>query len=135
MRITRRLAIVALPCAVILCGFLSSAFAVEYTPEAKQQFSRQMDDLKTRLNLTPDQVEKIRPLLQEDAQKIKAIRDKHAGDTSEAVRKQMLNEAEPVRKDFNKRIEQILSPEQRKEWNKIREERAEELKRSIKSST
>jgi len=131
----RRLTTIALSFAV-MCAFLMPAVAVAAEPsdEMRQEAATRLETYKNRLNLTPAQVEQIRPLLQEEVQKVKVIHQKYEGDTSPAAKKQFADEVEPVRNDFNQRLEKILTPDQMKEWEKIKSERKEELKK-MKSST
>ena len=122
--------------AVMACGLiLSAAVAAEATDEQKQEMSQRVENLKARLKLTPEQEEKLGPLVKEEAQKLKAIREKHKGDTSRAGKKQMMQEAKPVRDHFNQEVEKILTPEQMAEWKKIKEEKKEELKERRKAKT
>lgn len=96
------------------------------------QQAERIEELKTRLNLSPEQVEKIQPILVEQAAKVKEIRDKHAGETSRRSKLGMARELRTVQDEMQKRIEPLLTKEQRTEWKKIREERKEDLRDELK---
>ncbi len=129
--IQRRLTTLALSFAV-MCVFVLPAVA--QTPdEMNMDIATRMAKLKERLQLTDPQVEQLKPVVQEEVQKMKAITQKYEGDTSHHARHEMSKEIEPVRKDFNERIEKILDKDQMKEWNKIKKEREEEVKKMLKT--
>lgn len=97
-----------------------------------QQVPERLEELKTRLNLSPEQIEKIQPILVEEAAKLKEIRDKHAGETSRRSKLGMARELRDVQEDMLKRIEPLLTKEQRTEWKKIREERKDDFRDELK---
>ena len=128
--IQRRLITLALSFAV-MCFALPAV--AQMPDEMNQDMATRMANLKTRLQLTDPQVEQLKPVVQEEVQKMKAITQKYEGDTSHASRHEMAKEIEPVRKNFNERIEKILDKDQMKEWNKIKKEREEEVKKMLKT--
>lgn len=102
------------------------------TPESPQvdpaTVQAAVDDAKARLKLTPEQEAQLKPLMEERAVKLKAIRDKHAGDDSRRARREMYREARPVAEDYQAKVRAILNDEQEAEWEKMRTEGRERLK-------
>ena len=108
--------------AVIACGLAAalpvhaqSAGNAARSPEVQQRIA----EAKQRLKLTPEQEPKLRALLQEQAQKLRAIRDKYADDTTLHGRGARSREAHAVQEDFRARLQQLLSPGQLDEWDKM----------------
>ena len=79
--------------------------------------------LDERLHLSEDQREQIRPIIEQEAKNVKEIRSKYEGETSRRSRLKMFGELRGVQQDAIKRIDPLLSKEQRVEWEKIRMER------------
>ncbi len=79
--------------------------------------------MKDRLKLTPEQEEKIRPIFQEEVQKMREIRDKYAGQQTREARRSMMTEMKQVRDDMDKQLKDILTKDQMDELQKIRQER------------
>jgi Spy/CpxP family protein refolding chaperone len=119
--------------AVAGLGSLQAPRALAATEEQKQHMADRLEEMKKRLNLTPDQEARIRPLVQQEREKIQAIRQKYAGDTSRKARTSMMQELKPVRQHFQQEVEKILTPDQMKEWAKMRQEMKEELKERHKA--
>ena len=85
-------------------------------------------EAKARLELTPEQEAQLKPLIEERAARLKAIRDKHAGDDSRRARRDMYREARPVAEDYQAKVRAILDDGQEAEWDKMRAEARERLK-------
>jgi hypothetical protein len=83
-----------------------------------------------RLKLTPTQQTQIKPLFEARNQKIKAIFDKHSGDTSRMGKMQAMREAKGVQEDFSGKLKPLLTSDQQTELEAMRAEgraKAEEL--------
>ena len=67
--------------------------------------------MQQRLRLTSDQVDKIRPILQDQNRKIEDLREKNqnAGSTD---RSSFMSGMRQIRQDSMKRVEAVLTPEQ-----------------------
>ena len=87
-----------------------------------------IEQAKARLKLTPEQEAQVKPLMEERAAKLKAIRDSHAGDDSRKAKRDMYREARPVMEDYQEKMRAILSDEQEAEWEKMRAEARERFK-------
>ena len=72
---------------------------------------RRLGQMQKQLNLTSDQVDKIRPILQDQNRKIEELRANHQNDGS-TDRSSFMNEIRQIRQDSMKRIEAVLTPDQ-----------------------
>ena len=57
-----------------------------------------IEEAKSRLKLTPEQKPQLKPIVEDRNQKLKAIRDKYAGDSSRRAKRAMFKEAQPIRR-------------------------------------
>lgn len=78
----------------------------------------QLKQLKEQLKLTDAQVEKLRPILKEQADKLRALRD----DTS-LSQQDRRKKVQEIREATTPKINAILTKEQSDQWEKIRQER------------
>ncbi len=109
--------------ALLAAGVLVAAARPAFTVEAmSSEVAQRIAEAKTRLQLTPEQEAQLRPLIEERNQKLKAIRDRHAGDTSRSAKRAMFKEAKPVQTDYETKVRGILTDEQEKEWEAMRKE-------------
>ncbi len=128
-----------LPKLVVLSVMLSS---VAFTPSraradetpaqppavSPEQIQQQVSEIKARLNLTEEQEQQIKPLVQEEAQKLKAIKAKYGDDTSRRAKRKMLGEAKSVQQDFEGKLSKILNKDQMKVWKDMQKERRAKIK-------
>lgn len=113
----------------ILLLIATLSFAQDTTsPNTTPEPGARLQELQKRLNLTEDQENKIRPILLDEATKLRAIRDKHQNDTSRRGKLQAARELKSVQSDIDKRVNPILTKQQRDEWKKIREERRDQIR-------
>jgi septal ring factor EnvC (AmiA/AmiB activator) len=103
----------------LICIAPQSAAADE-SPLSPPQVT--IEELRTRLNLTPQQQEQIAPLVEERKAKMAPIRAKVSSTASRREKIAAFQEAKAVQDDFNSKVQPLLSQEQQAEWNKIREE-------------
>lgn len=115
-----------LACAVgLLVGLATLALAAQQPPQEGQGRPRggrpmsveeRLKRMSERLNLTDEQKEKIRPILQSEADQMKAMReDKSLSPEQRRDKRRQINQA------TNKQIREILTPEQRAKWREGRE--------------
>ena len=107
----------------IVIGLLTAGltlFAQQGNRERSQRMNvdQRLSQMQKQLNLTPDQVEKIRPILQDESRKMEDLRAKNQN--ASADRSTMRKEMKQIRTDASKRIEQVLTPDQ---VTKLRQER------------
>ena len=93
-----------------------------------------VEEAKARLKLTPEQEAQLKPLVQDRNQKLKAIRDKYAGQSSRRAKRAMFKEAQPVVENYQARVRTILNDEQEAEWEKMRAEAKERFREQYKGS-
>jgi len=121
---------------LMVCAAPTRAAAQEQTPappkgeQARADQARErLEQFKERLNLTPEQIEGVRPVLVEEAQQLKALREK-AGDTGQnrRARLTLARELRAIQDRTDDQLKKVLSKEQMNELKKIREERREQLR-------
>lgn len=126
----------ALAAGLLLALTLASAAwaAPTQAPDAarQEQIEQHLQAAKARLKLTPEQEPKLKALLTEEAGKLKAIHDKHAGDSSRAARRAELQEAKTLRQDFRGRLAALLTPEQLREWDRMRDESKDQVREHVR---
>jgi Spy/CpxP family protein refolding chaperone len=118
-----------LPILMAAFCFLAAATAQAEQPTAAEhtgQGTRAQErfaELQSRLKLTPEQTEKLRPIIQQETDELRAVREKYASDKSPTTRQAMQSEMKGIHERYEGQIAAILTPEQMGEWNKIKEER------------
>jgi Spy/CpxP family protein refolding chaperone len=106
---------------LVAFGPLAKAEDANPKPAAsgKGKTGERQDRMKSaveELNLTDDQKAKVKPILQDEAQKLKALRQ----DTSLA-KEDKKAKLKSIREDTNAKIKPILTADQLEKWNKTRE--------------
>jgi DNA repair photolyase len=81
-----------------------------------------IEELKERLELTPEQESRLAPIIEARNARLRELRSSAGGDTSRRARMAALKEARKVQADFSAQIAPILTREQQDEWEEIREE-------------
>lgn len=114
-----------------------SCLAQTATPAAGQGFEQtaeRMEALKTRLKLTPDQIEKIQPILQKEGEQLKALRPE-GGFPSLSRREKFKvgKEMKGVREQTDKELATVLSKDQMSELKKFRSEQRERMKQQMEA--
>jgi len=138
--------IALLTAGVIILSAASYACAEEKSFDAehknvKERFKQNKEELRQRLNLTTEQQEKakqirenarpvIKPLFEQIHQKKQEIRElRQSGATREELQpkideiKSLRQKADALRKENMQKFEAILTPEQKAEFNKFKEEK------------
>jgi hypothetical protein len=87
-----------------------------------------VEQLRSRLNLTPEQQQKIEPLAAQRRARLEDIHARMSGATSRRDKLQLMKEAKQVQDEFVAEAEPLLTDEQRIEWKKMREETREQMK-------
>ncbi len=94
----------------------------------EEQIDARVAMLAHRLQLTPDQTTQLRTILQSGTEQFKALREKHLemekrGLPSDgSAQEKMKAEVQDLRDKQDAKIAAILTPEQKVEFNKLREE-------------
>jgi Spy/CpxP family protein refolding chaperone len=77
-----------------------------------------LQQMAEELNLTPEQKEKVKPILQEEAQKLRALRQ----DASLSP-EQKREKARELRQELVNKLKPILTPEQLEKWQRLHAQR------------
>jgi Spy/CpxP family protein refolding chaperone len=83
--------------------------------------------MKERLNLTKEQEEKIRPIIDASREKKQTILKKHGEQEQENMRI-LENDMQALDKDIEKQLDSVLTEEQLKKYQKIQEEQCQEMR-------
>lgn len=96
-------------------------------PAVPDQARQRLEQIKERLKLTPEQLEQVRPILEDEVQKLKALRESSSGGSRRDHRK-MAREFKQIQDDADDRLKRVLSKEQMNELKKLRDERRQQLR-------
>jgi hypothetical protein len=96
-------------------------------PGAAEQAGKRLEQIKTRLALTPEQVEEVRPILQDEVKKLKALRETHSGG-GRRDRRKLGRELKGIQGETDDQLKKVLSKEQMKELKKLRDEWRQQLR-------
>jgi CubicO group peptidase (beta-lactamase class C family) len=106
-------------------------------PEQLEKAQERLKEIEERLALTPDQKEQLRPVLVDELQQLKALREKHQDDdggrASRRDRRKMAKDFRHVQSETDKKLRAILSETQMAEMKKIREEWRQQLRERAKA--
>jgi len=83
--------------------------------------------MKERLNLTKEQEEKIRPIIYANMEKKQAILKKHGEQERENMRT-LEKDMQALDRDTEKQLDSVLTEEQLKEYQEIREDRCQKMR-------
>lgn len=103
----------------------AQASAPAQTPSSERvtQLQERLKQIEERLALTPEQKEQVRPILQEELQQLKALRENmQDGGGNRRQRRRALKDAREIQTEADKKLRGILSESQMAELKKIREE-------------
>jgi len=87
-----------------------------------------LDALITRLNLTPGQIEALRPIVQKEAEELRGVKAAHPDATTRREKMTMLRELKHVADKYEDQIAKVMTPEQMAEWKKMKDERRQRWK-------
>lgn len=93
----------------------------------KAQMQKHLEWLGQQLNLTDDQKEKLKPILQDQHKQMKAVRD----DTS-LTQDQKHEKMKQIHESTHTQIQAILTPEQQEKFKQLKEEGMEQRKEGAK---
>ena len=91
-----------------------------------------IEEMRSRLALTPEQEARISPLIEERNAKLKALRESSDPNGSRREKLGLLKQVRGVQQDFVKQVEPLLSKEQKKEWATMRDEMKETAKARLR---
>ena len=121
---------------MILRKFTLALFVLT-APAVWAQFSRadmmklatdRFDTAATTLNLSPDQLAAIKPLLQSKCVDMGQVKDVYmASDRSDASKKDAKESLKAIHSKYNAKINTILTPEQAKAWKRMQKDWKDDL--------
>jgi periplasmic protein CpxP/Spy len=115
----------------LLIGSISGRAAVQdpapAAPAAPEQTRQRIEQIKERLKLTPEQVEQVRPILADEMQKLKALRESNSGG-GRRDRRKMAREFKRIQGDADDQLKKVLSKEQMQELKTLRDEWRQQLR-------
>ena len=98
-----------------------------------EQVRQRLEQIKDRLQLTPEQIEQVRPILVDELQQFRAVQQKYADDDqNRRGRLKMARELRDVQSSADDKLKKILSKQQMDEMKKIREELRQERRERLK---
>ena len=92
-----------------------------------------IEELRERLALTPEQQAQIAPLAEERRTKMEGIRTRLASASSRQDKRSALKDAKAIQDDFAGKVEPLLTPAQQAEWKKMREEMRAQMKQRVRN--
>jgi len=102
---------------LILCINSASAQQRRERPNMEEMQKKQLEEMKTELSLTDEQVEKISAIMEEQRTAMEANREENSKD-----REAQMEE----RKAYNEKIKAVLTEEQQTKFDELQEKRREE---------
>lgn len=112
-----------------LCAILASmpASALPLLDELPE-----LSTLSSRLELTPEQENKLVPLFQNRASELRQSQALLEKATTPQQQKEVLRDVEQAGKEFNTQVERVLTPSQQDEWREFISDLREKAKERIK---
>ncbi len=136
------------PKKIILLASLLLGFQLAYgqaipSPETMAEQAdlmiEKMEDVTGRLQLTDDQDAQMRVILKGNVEKMRAVMQEHniepGAKLSFRQKTSLEHDLLPIRKESDKKLEAILSPDQMEEFEKIRKETHNEIKARRKAQS
>ena len=121
----------------MILGRLTLAMFLMSAPAVWAQFSRadmtklaadRFDTAAKTLNLSPDQVTAIKPLLESKCVYMGQVKDVYrASDKSDASKKTAKDSLKAIHDKYNAQIAAILTPEQAKAWKRMQKDWKDDL--------
>lgn len=102
--------------------WISTLLAIGTASVYAQGADATLEEMRSRLALTPEQEAQISPLVVDRNAKLKALRESSDPNGSRREKLGTLKQARGIQQDFVKQVEPLLSKEQKKEWAAMREE-------------
>jgi periplasmic protein CpxP/Spy len=84
-----------------------------------------LQQISTQLNLSEEQKTKLKPILQDEVDQLKALKSDTATSSQEKLQK-----AKEIRASHKQQIDAILTPEQKEKWQQMRQQAVEPMKQN-----
>ena len=98
--------------------------------QKQENGENRLQQMSQQLNLTEDQKTKLKPILQEEAQKLRELKN----DTSSS-RQEKMQKAKQIHSEYKPQIDAILTPEQQQRWQQMKQEAKSRAKQHRKSDS
>ena len=85
-----------------------------------------LERLQTELKLSDEQMDKLKPILDENAEKMGKLREKFmSGERTPESREAMFAERQKMQEEMNKKVAEVLTKEQMEGWEKMQQQMRE----------
>ena len=91
--------------------------------------------LSSRLELTPEQENKLSPLFDKRVAELRVAKEKLEQAKSRQEQRDVLRKAKQAGDEFSRQVESVLTPSQQHEWRDIRKEMREQAKERIEDAS
>lgn len=130
MKTLRHWKIILSLCAIFIAGGVVGSVATlriskratTIKPTPKDWAQATLQRLENRLKLTPDQLAKVRPIIEETSLELRTIRQSTVEETGQAIRR------------AHDRINELLTPEQQKRMEKLKRDRRDALRQKLEET-
>ncbi len=128
-----RLTVFSIPIAFLLVALMSAPALFGQGPPRQRQAPMSVDDelatLTKDLNLTDEQVTKMKPILEESRSQMMKARERfRSQDRTEASRDQRRATMEKMTQDTDKKLAEVLSADQLKQYQDLRTQRMHQMR-------
>jgi Spy/CpxP family protein refolding chaperone len=113
-------------CIIFLSAALGLAVDTPQTDQFKDRLEQRTQKLKERLSLTDEQTAQVRTILQETQQQVQQDREQYKND-----RRGMRQAVKKRTETMDTRIEGLLTAEQNKKYEQLKQERREFVQKKI----
>jgi hypothetical protein len=94
----------------------------------KQEMAAKLEKISSALQLTPQQKQQLRPILMEEAPKLKAVKDNTSlGPLQKGMQLRQIGEATDAK------VMPILNPEQQQKWTAMRQQEREQMMQKMEN--
>jgi Spy/CpxP family protein refolding chaperone len=118
--------------ALLSFGSVSAVASGDTKTDRLQAVGQRIAEMTERLKLTPDQVAKIRPIVESHVGKLKDLKASLGSQPTRAQKREAVGKLRDLSSDFAKQVSALLTPEQQAEWKKLRDENRERLRDFVK---
>ncbi len=87
-----------------------------------RELDNRVMDYTTRLELTEEQVDEIKPILEEASRERKDILEQIKRSSKKSEQRRLAKDLKRVEKEIDAQLAEVLTEEQSAEWNRIKEE-------------
>lgn len=122
---------------IALIGALAAGcLLAQSAPPFEDRLNQRMQQLKDQLQVTPEQADQIRPLFVDELRQLKAMLDKYGDPRSASLltKRKMRLESKSIQERTDDQLKTILSKQQMKDFERLREQRRQERREEFMNS-